>query len=67
MGSMKKEKPDWPRVRITSVPCPLGLTLDQIHDLVLVMCQTFWAVETIPVVGWGGEFDGCECIPRIWH
>ena len=66
MSSMK-EKPDWPRFLVTSLPCPPGLTDEQVNDVVLAMCRSFWAVETIPVVGWGGELDGCELFPPYMH
>ena len=66
MGSMK-EKPDWPRVRITAVPCRPGLTLEQLNGVLLDMCQGFWDAGIVPVVGWGGEFDGCELHPPYLH
>ena len=66
MSSMK-EKPDWPRVRITVVPYQPGLTPEQLNEVVLALCQRFWDAGKIPVVGWGGEFDGCELHPPYLH
>ena len=40
--SCMEEKPNWPRVRITVVPCPPGLTPEQLNEVVLAMCQRFW-------------------------
>ena len=62
-----KEKPDWPRVRITIPPCPGGFTLEEINEALMAICQHLWDAGKIPVVGWGCEFDGTELFPPYLH
>ena len=62
-----KEKPHWRRVRILTQPCPPGLADHQINEMILAMCQRLWDAGKIPVVGWGGELDGCELHPPHMH
>ena len=57
------ENPDWPRVRIPILPCPPGLTPEETEQAMLAVCQPLWDAGKIPVVGWGGEFDGTELHP----
>lgn len=57
------KNPDWPRVCIPIPPCSPGLPPEETEQAMLAVCQPLWDAGKIPVVGWGGEFDGTELHP----
>ena len=53
----------WLRIPLTIRPAPDGASFDEINQAVMAVCRPLWAASKIPVVAWGGDFDGTELHP----
>ena len=58
---------EWPRVPIAIPPAPTGLPIEETEQALLAVFQPLWTASKVPVVAWGGEFDGVELLPSASH